>query len=76
MLIFFSCKKNDTPGPVDNYPADMTKALMQIPIRLTRTTTGYNSLVNDLTLAYAGTNDMLPMCHEPVLGIYTDLSCL
>ena len=54
MLAFSSCKKHDTPVPVDKYPADVANAWMQMQIRLTRTTTGYNSVVSDRSFAYAG----------------------
>ena len=49
-----SCKKYDTPGPVGKYPADVANAWMQMQIRLTKTTTGYNSVVSDPSFAYAG----------------------
>src|SRR5664279_239190 len=51
---FSGCKKPDTPGPVGKYPADVANAWMQMQIRLTRTTTGYNSLVSDRSFGYAG----------------------
>ncbi|MGZ8554282.1 MAG: vanadium-dependent haloperoxidase [Chitinophagaceae bacterium] len=54
-VVFFSgCKKHDTPGPTGNYPADVANAWMQMQIRLTRSTTGYNSVVSDRSFAYAG----------------------
>ncbi len=53
-LIFSSCKKHDTPGPVGKYPADIANAWMQMQIRLTRSTAGYNSVVSDRSFAYAG----------------------
>ena len=49
-----ACKKGDTPGPTAKYPADVANAWMQMQIRLTRTTTGYNSVVSDRSFAYAG----------------------
>jgi len=54
MIAFFSCRKNETPGPVGRYPADVANAWMQMQIRLTRSTTGYNSVVSDRSFAYAG----------------------
>jgi hypothetical protein len=48
------CKKHDTPGPVGKYPADVANAWMQMQIRLTKSTTGYNSVVSDRSFAYAG----------------------
>jgi hypothetical protein len=48
------CKKYDTPGPVGRYAADVANAWMQMQIRLTKTTTGYNSVVSDRSFAYAG----------------------
>ncbi|MEP6748643.1 MAG: vanadium-dependent haloperoxidase [Bacteroidota bacterium] len=54
MIAFSSCTKHDTPGPVGKYPADVANAWMQMQIRLTRSTTGYNSVVSDRSFAYAG----------------------
>jgi hypothetical protein len=54
VLAFSSCKKHDTPGPVGNYPADVANAWMQMQIRLTRSTAGYNSVVSDRSFGYAG----------------------
>jgi hypothetical protein len=54
IIIFSSCKKPDTPGPVGKYPADVANAWMQMHIKLTRTTTGYNSLVSIRSFGYAG----------------------
>lgn len=55
IFIFCSCKKNDSPGPmVKKYPADVANAWIQMHIRLTRSTTGYNSVVSDRSFAYAG----------------------
>src|ERR1700733_4514777 len=48
------CKKHDAPGPVGKYPPDVANAWMQMQIRLTKTTTGYNSVVSDRSFAYAG----------------------
>lgn len=52
--VITACKKADTPGPLGKYPADLANAWMQMQIRLTRTTAGYNSVVSDRALAYAG----------------------
>ena len=54
IITFYSCKKHDTPGPVGRYPADVANAWMQMQIRLTKSTTGYNSVVSDRSFAYAG----------------------
>ncbi len=55
-LIFLlsNCRKNDTPGPDKRYPADIANAWMQLHIKLTRTTAGYNSVVSDRSFGYAG----------------------
>jgi hypothetical protein len=54
MIAFSACKKYDTPGPVGKYTADVANAWIQMQIRLTKTTTGYNSVVSDRSFAYAG----------------------
>jgi hypothetical protein len=57
VLIVFaltSCKKTDTTTPVTKYSADLANDWMQMQIRLTRSTTGYNSVVSDRSFAYAG----------------------
>ncbi|CAN5496969.1 hypothetical protein BH11BAC5_BH11BAC5_22570 [soil metagenome] len=54
ILAFFSCKKHDTPGPVGKYPADVANDWMQMQIRLTKSTAGYNSVVSDRSFGYAG----------------------
>lgn len=54
LVFFFSCKKQDTPGAVGRYPADLANDWMQLQIRLTKSTTGYNSVVSDRSFAYAG----------------------
>jgi hypothetical protein len=58
-----SCKKSDLPSPARKYPADVAIAWMQMQIKLTRTTTGYNSVVSDRSFAYAG----ITMCGAAVL---------
>ena len=53
--VFSNCRKNDFHPPVNaNYPADVANAWMQLHIKLTRTTTGYNSVVSDRSFGYAG----------------------
>lgn len=54
LFLCFSCRKHDTPGPIGKYPADLANAWMQMQIRLTRSTAGYNSVVSDRSIAYAG----------------------
>lgn len=54
MISFSSCNDHDTPGPVGKYPADVANAWMQMHIKLTRSTAGYNSVVSDRSFAYAG----------------------
>jgi hypothetical protein len=49
-----ACTKHETPGPVGKYPADVANAWIQMQIRLTKSTTGYNSVVSDRSFAYAG----------------------
>lgn len=51
---FTGCKKKDTPGSPVKYPADVANAWMQMQIRLTRSTAGYNSVVSDRSFGYAG----------------------
>src|SRR5664279_16032 len=53
--VFSNCRKNDFHPPVNaNYPADVANAWMQLHIALTKTTTGYNSVVSDRSFGYAG----------------------
>ncbi|MGZ5247780.1 MAG: hypothetical protein ACXWCR_11780, partial [Flavitalea sp.] len=54
VIACFGCKKNDMPGPVGKYPADVANAWMQMQIRLTKSTPGYNSVVSDRSFGYAG----------------------
>jgi hypothetical protein len=61
---FSSCKKHDTPGPVGRYAADVANAWMQMQIRLTRSTTGYNSVVSDRSFGYAGITKHLDHPHK------------
>ena len=52
---FFGCKKHDHTDPVTKkYSADVANAWMQLHIKLTRTTAGYNSVVSDRSFGYAG----------------------
>ena len=54
IFAFCSCKKKDPPVSVAKYPADIANAWMQMQIRLTRSTVGYNSVVSDRSFGYAG----------------------
>lgn len=54
LVLFTSCRKHDTPGPIGKYDADLANDWMQMHIRLTRTTAGYNSVVSDRSFGYAG----------------------
>ena len=55
IFAFAACKKSDSPGPgTKKYSADLANDWMQLHIKLTRTTTGYNSVVSDRSFAYAG----------------------
>ena len=53
LATFVGCKKNNDDHPA-KYPADVANAWMQMQIRLTRTTTGYNSIVSNRSFGYAG----------------------
>ncbi|MBC7935353.1 MAG: hypothetical protein H7Y86_08375, partial [Rhizobacter sp.] len=72
IIALISCKKDDTPGPVDKYSSDVANAWMQMHIRLTRTTPGYNSVVSDRSFAYAG----ITMYESLVAGIPNGKSLL
>ena len=54
IFIFSDCRKNDIPPHDKSYPADVANDWMQLHIKLTRTTTGYNSVVSDRSFGYAG----------------------
>ena len=54
IFAFSVCEKNDKPGAAGKYPADLANAWIQMQIRLTRSTAGYNSLVSDRSFGYAG----------------------
>lgn len=54
ILLSSGCKKHEGPGSASKYPADVANAWMQMQIRLTRSTTGYNSVVSDRSFGYAG----------------------
>lgn len=53
-LLFADCRKSDIPPHDKSYSADIANAWMQLQIKLTRTTAGYNSVVSDRSIAYAG----------------------
>ena len=53
ITVFTQCRRNDIPH-ISNYPADVANAWMQLHIALTKTTTGYNSVISDRSFAYAG----------------------
>ncbi|RYY16613.1 MAG: hypothetical protein EOO04_26695 [Chitinophagaceae bacterium] len=48
------CRKHDEPGDPGKYPADVANAWMQMHIRLTRSTPGFNSIVSNRSFSYAG----------------------
>ncbi len=53
-ILFSNCNKHDHI-PVDKrYPADVANAWMQLQIKLTRSTAGYNSVVSNRSFGYAG----------------------
>ena len=54
IFLFSNCRKSDIPPHDKSYPADVANAWMQLQIKLTRTTTGYNSVVSDRSFGYAG----------------------
>ncbi|HMF73650.1 MAG TPA: hypothetical protein VK616_19350, partial [Flavitalea sp.] len=54
LAMFCGCQKNHDHYPSAKYSADVANAWMQLQIRLTRTTTGYNSLVSNRSFGYAG----------------------
>jgi len=54
ITVFSNCRHNDFPHPSENYPADVANAWMQLHIALTKTTTGYNSVVSNRSFGYAG----------------------
>ena len=54
ITVFSSCSKHDRPDQVSKYPADVANAWMQMQIRLTRSTSGFNSVVSDRSFGYAG----------------------
>ncbi len=53
-MLVTNCKKNDYNPSVKKYPADVANDWIQLQIKLTRTTPGYNSLVSDRSFGYAG----------------------
>src|SRR5215217_4290572 len=55
ITLFSNCRKHDLPDPVlKPYPAHVANAWMQLQIKLTRSTAGYNSLVSNRSFGYAG----------------------
>lgn len=55
VFIFSGCKKHDFPGPpAKKYSADVATAWMKLQIRLTTSTTGFNSVVSNRSFGYAG----------------------
>jgi hypothetical protein len=52
--LFLQCKLTDHAEPNNTYSADVANAWMQMQIRLTRATTGYNSIVSNRSFGYAG----------------------
>ena len=53
-LLLFSCNKHDH-FPVENkYSADVANDWMQLQIKMTRSTAGYNSVVSNRSFGYAG----------------------
>ncbi len=53
-MLVSNCKKNDYNPSAKKYPADVANAWMQLHIKLTRSTAGYNSIVSDRSFGYAG----------------------
>ncbi len=54
VIAFARCKKHDPVQPVIKYSSEVANAWMQMQIRLTKSTTGYNSVVSDRSFGYAG----------------------
>jgi hypothetical protein len=54
MATFCSCKKNKDKDSPTKYEADVANTWMQMQIRLTRSTTGFNSIVSNRSFGYAG----------------------
>ncbi len=54
VITLSNCKKNDHIPADKKYPADVANAWMQLHIRLTKSTAGYNSLVSNRSFGYAG----------------------
>ena len=54
LMLLTNCKKYDFIPPDQRYPADVANAWMQLQIKLTLSTTGYNSVVSDRSFGYAG----------------------
>jgi len=53
-MLVSNCKKNDYTPAIKKYPSDVANAWMQLQIKLTKSTVGYNSVVSDRSFSYAG----------------------
>ncbi len=53
-MLVTNCKKNDYFPAGKKYPSDVANAWMQLHIKLTKSTAGYNSVVSDRSFGYAG----------------------
>lgn len=53
-MLVSNCKKNDYIPPKKTYSSDVANAWMQLQIKLTKSTAGYNSVVSDRSFGYAG----------------------
>ncbi|MEP6927635.1 MAG: hypothetical protein ABI834_08365, partial [Ginsengibacter sp.] len=54
VMMLSNCRKNDYHPGNKKYPSDVANAWMQLQIKLTRSTAGYNSLVTNRAFGYAG----------------------
>lgn len=74
IVLMSGCKKSNTPDTIHivKYQADVANAWMQMQIRLTQSTPGYNSVVSDRSFAYAG----ITMYEALVPGIQGSVSFL
>lgn len=53
-MLMSNCRKHDHVPEIKKYPSDVANAWMQLQIKLTRSTPGYNSVVSDRSFGYAG----------------------
>lgn len=53
-MLATNCKKNDYIPLAKKYPSNVANDWMQLQIKLTRSTAGYNSVVSDRSFGYAG----------------------